>query len=671
MDKTLMPLQEDESHVLLYKEDYLLFGLLIRHELIKTSDHDQLVRIQKEDPRRPTLMKLLCETSETPEKTEKDLQELLDILSNKKLAEFLPDSVKNLETVMKLDGATIAGTLSDQPATSARTEVSASMAETASVSSLETHSDSTISLESLNHETKSRITDDEMNLLKQSRAKGGLIGQVLANHLVLDRIGAGAQGEVYLAKQLSLNRYVALKRLGVPQGSSTTEFIKAFRTEAELLASVNHSNIVDVYEIFQMNNEVFYTMECIEGYPITQLVKDNPKGLSLDIVANIACQAASALQRTAEDQLVHRDLKPANILLNNNGDVKIVDFGLAGVAAAMEGAMGFAGTPAYAAPEQFSGGEITDRTDQYSLGITLYELVTGELPFKAKRMKEIMELHLSGKPTPPSQINELLPRSVDQVILKMMEKDPQKRFGNFHEVYEAWERVLAKESGRSTSGAGKLLGEALLKFGREQKGKLLKQTAILTGCWALLAIGAVIGEVGLRKNSYHGLVKDVGTWGTYILVFSLLCVFYVALARRRILPVWGNLKVWLYTHIVTVIPAIVLLLIHSGNFMRGITPGPPQSKPLLSILLSTSLLIAAISGSLGLLIFRALRRRIELEKLNLRGTGDLDARQDMMLTLSAQLLSGWRLVHYPIAILFILLTVLHIFISIKYQITGA
>jgi hypothetical protein len=125
------------------------------------------------------------------------------------------------------------------------------------------------------------------------------------------------------------------------------------------------------------------------------------------------------------------------------------------------------------------------------------------------------------------------------------------------------------------------------------------------------------------------------------------------------------LRIWLYTHITTAIISVVLLMIHSGNFLFGIMPGPPPAKPILSLLMASVLLITAISGSVGLLIFRGLRRTLQIQQLGLRGT-TLSPREQMMTVLSAELLSGWRLVHYPLAIFFILLTILHIIQTMRY-----
>ena len=668
-DKSLMPQPPDAGQRFFYKEDYLLFGLLVRHGLLHVKDHANLAALQHGSEGRPPIKELLCQSSETPEKTQKDLQELLDILGDSRLTEYLPDSIPQLRTIIQEGKTTVVDsqkTQQDGMAKTVKLDEKTIGAEDATVPDDEFPE----KLLSLDESIRSRITDKEREMVRTAVGKGHLIGEVLSGHLVLDKIGHGGQGEVYLAKQLSLNRYVALKRLDVPSGASPRAFLDAFRAEAETLAQINHTRIVSIYDIFEAQGEAYFTMECVHGQTLKDLIKTSGEPLATDIVANIACQACSALARTSDDGLVHRDIKPANMMLDENGDLKIVDFGLAGAEAAFVDKRGFAGTPPYAAPEQFEGEPLTAATDQYALGVTLFEALTGRLPFTHKRLAELAEAHSSADPPVPSSLNEDLSREVDRVLLKMLAKQPTDRYVSFEDCYKAWEKVLTDSTQRTAAAKSQLLGETMLNFSREQRGKLKNQTGILIVCWCLLAVGAIAGEIGLRRRGLHDALDWAGNFGTALMVFSLSCVFYVALARRGFLPTVGSLRAWLYTHIATVIPAVALLLVHSGNFMRGITPGPPQAKPVLTLLLSTTLLAAAISGSLGLLIFRTLRRRIQIEQLALRGTGEISARQAMMMALSAQILSGWRLVHYPIAMLFILLSILHIFISIKFQISG-
>ncbi len=294
-------------------------------------------------------------------------------------------------------------------------------------------------------------------------------------------------------------------------------------------------------------------------------------------------------------------------------------------------------------------------------------LLTGQGFFaKYRKLDDIITAHIEEQPAPPSTLNNDLPKSVDRVIMRMLEKDPAKRFKNFRECYDAWNEILANAGSKKVAGS-QLLGEDLLRLSKKEKDQMVKQAVGLGVIWFAMALATIFGEGVLRKNNLHWLLDASGWLGTAILVFSLSCIAYVACARRGYLPVIGSLRTWLITHIATAIPAIVLMLIHSGNFLHGIAPGPPEAKPILSIVMTVALIITAISGATGLLIFRGLRKQLAVKGLNLRGDKSSQA-ESMRTVLAAQLLSGWRLVHYPLAILFVLLTVLHILQSVRFGI---
>lgn len=703
-EKSVVERPIDGSRVFLYKEDYILFGLMVRHGLAEMQDHDSLCLYQSQVGTRPSLMDLLCETSESPEKLRKDLQTLLDILSTKELRNYLPQQLPLMETVQlwktkNSDAPTVPSTrlipsllFDESNSQDEATDVSPN-AKRRQVGPEDKHDMVTIpdnaaigganrGLESSQFETLQRtsattyidatvrgsLTHEEVKRIESKVEALPLVGKVYNNHIILDKIGGGAQGDVYLAKQLALDRYVALKKLTTKPGDDANRFFQIFRQEAQTIARINHPNIVQVYDIFAENNEAFFTMESINGKTIRELIQTSGGQLPLDLVANIACQACSALSRTSEDNLVHRDIKPANMMLDNNGSLKIVDFGLASASASLSSLQGFAGTPIYAAPEQFDAQNLTPSVDQYSLGVTLYEALTGKNPFKGKGLMAVEQLHKTAVIEAPSTLNTELPREVDAVLLKMMGKTPQQRYATFDDCYNAWEKILVQSTKARKTTTAALLGESLIRLGKQESKALQIRGAYLAGAWVFLTLGTILGNSTLQSKKMHSWIGFAGNAGTAILVFSLFCIFYVAMARRGFIPTIGSLRVWLYTHIATAIPAIILLLIHSGNFLANITPGLPQAKPLLSILMSVTLIVTAVSGSVGLLIFRALRRQIQINDIGLRKGAEQSPRQIMMTALSAQLLSGWRLVHYPLAVLFIVLCILHILVSLQYTV---
>lgn len=641
-----------------FREDYLLFGLLVRHGVLRPGDHRQLVYAQQRLNEPAPLAEILMEASDFQPSAKREIQELLRILGDQKLRDYLPASIPEVDTIIQRAATTVYASVPsvDLDAETVQSE-----------SPPTTRSDSKFNLETLS----SVLTLDEIDRVKRARVKSNLIGESLHGHVVLDRIGSGGQGDVYLAKQMALNRYVALKKLNVPHGAPVDHFVEAFRKEAQTLAAINHSNIVKIFDIFQTGSEAFFTMEYISGSTLDDLTERSGGRLPVDVTANAACQACSALTRTSSDGLIHRDIKPGNMMLDENGDLKIVDFGIAEAISRLSRSMqGFAGTPQYASPEQLAQAPLTAASDQWSLGATLYRVLTGEPPYKARTLEKLIDERNSSEPRPPSTINESLSSRTDRTIMKMLARNPSDRFKNFDECYTAWAKILAESQSHSSASVQfpetmPLLGESLRRIGKNERDQILKQGVVLAAVWLAMAAGAIFGEYYLRGSGLDWIMEFCGTAGTVIMVFSLGCIVYVAAARRGWLPILGSLRLWLHTHIATIIPAILMLMAHSGNFLRGIAPGPPQAKPLLSIIISFALILTAVSGTAGLLIYRTLRRQVALGELKMRGSG-MSEREINAAVLGAQLLSGWRLVHYPLALLLMILSALHILAAIRF-----
>ncbi|MCC5877771.1 MAG: serine/threonine protein kinase [Candidatus Sumerlaeia bacterium] len=669
-EKSQIIISDPEKQVFRHSEDYILFGLLVSHGLFHAGDMETLARAQEESDGEP-LVELLSRSSELPDKTRSNLKKLLGILQVPELSNFLPSSLPPVETIVETlrqppVASPVAPTVRIDPAQK-DTEIDYPHRGDASTIPARTEFNHTVGSDSPSY-TKS-LTAEEIKRLEKARVKGDLIGEELAGHVIIDRLGSGGQGDVFLAKQLSLNRYVALKKLAIPPSADRTHFIEAFRAEARTLGKISHSRIVKVYEIFEVNETAFFTMEYVSGNTLKDVVAQAGGAPALDVVANLACQACGAFELTAAEGLVHRDIKPANMLLDTNGDLKIVDFGLAAAAAEMAASETtfFAGTPSFASPEQFELKPLTPMSDLYSLGATLYYTLTGRPPFSHRTLIDLKNAHLTQTPDPPSQINNEIPTEIDRIVLRMMEKDPEKRYASFSDCFSDWEQVLIKSSKGSVSPARQLLADSLLRFGKEEKEGITKTAFGLGAAWILVTGGAMLGEARLRHGGMSWFLDACGLYGTILLAFSLSCIFYVAMARRKWLPVFGSLRTWLYTHIATAIPAVILILIHSGNFLVNVGSGPRMPPPVLTIVISITLLVTAISGTVGLLIFRNLRRKVLLQQLQLRG-GEMSEGDQNRLLLGARVLSGWRLIHYPLAIFFILLTILHILQVIRFTV---
>jgi serine/threonine-protein kinase len=260
-------------------------------------------------------------------------------------------------------------------------------------------------------------------------------GTTLAErYRIVSPLGKGGMGEVYRAEDLKLGQTVALKFL--PRSvAQNEESLERFTREVRLARQISHANVCRVFDIGEISEttasgkiltHTFLTMEFVDGEDLASLMRRIGR-LPSDKAVDIARQMCAGLAAAHEHGIIHRDLKPANIMLDGRGRVRITDFGLAGIAAEIGGLDARAGTPAYMSPEQFAGGELTPKSDLYSLGLVLYEIFTGKRPFDASTGEEMARLRDKSAPTSPSQFVKDLDPLVERVILRCLEKDPAKR----------------------------------------------------------------------------------------------------------------------------------------------------------------------------------------------------------------------------------------------------
>jgi serine/threonine-protein kinase len=258
-----------------------------------------------------------------------------------------------------------------------------------------------------------------------------LVNQQLPGYELLEKLGQGAMGTVFKARQLSMDRLVAIKILH-PRLAANREFLDRFRREAHTAAKFSSNNVVQAIDVGSAGNVHFFVMEFVPGKTVQDELdggKIFPEKEALDIVL----QVAQALQQAHRRGLIHRDVKPANIMLTAEGVAKLADLGLArdiSDRAAIKAEKGMlVGTPYYIAPEQIEGREDVDiRADLYSLGATLYHMVTGRPPFKGKDLDEILDAHLEAELTPPDHVNQGLSTGVGEVVEFLMAKEPGKRY---------------------------------------------------------------------------------------------------------------------------------------------------------------------------------------------------------------------------------------------------
>ena len=256
-----------------------------------------------------------------------------------------------------------------------------------------------------------------------------LIGRLLGNRYeILEKIGIGGMATVYKAKCHVLNRYVAVKILK-DEFTTDSEFIKKFNSEAQAAASLTHPNIVSIFDVGSEDNLYYIDMELIQGKTLKEIIIEDER-LSWKWSTNIAIQIASALDTAHKNGIVHRDIKPHNIIITEEGRAKVTDFGIAkAVSNSTITAFGTTiGSVHYFSPEHARGGYTDAKSDIYSLGVVLYEMLTGRVPFDADTPVSVALKQVQEEPVEPIELNPDIPISVNRIILKAMQKDPNLRY---------------------------------------------------------------------------------------------------------------------------------------------------------------------------------------------------------------------------------------------------
>jgi eukaryotic-like serine/threonine-protein kinase len=268
------------------------------------------------------------------------------------------------------------------------------------------------------------------------------IGESYSDYRILEQIGTGGMGQVYRAEHIITGRYEALKAV-LKESTDDPDIGARFLREIRLHANLNHTNIVAVYNAFWADQTLVLAMEYVDGEPLDRVMKMGPMPLSR--AADIACQTLEALSYAHSRGVTHRDVSPTNILISSRGAVKLMDFGLA--IQPKDARLTQSGVPvgslAYMAPEQVKNGADADfRSDIYSMGVVLYQMLSGKRPFTSDNGFEIMKAHIEKAPPPLRQWVPQIPDSVERIVLKALEKRPDARFSSADSFKKALMEVV-------------------------------------------------------------------------------------------------------------------------------------------------------------------------------------------------------------------------------------
>lgn len=319
-------------------------------------------------------------------------------------------------------------------------------------------------------------------------------GQTVSHYNILEKLGEGGMGIVYKAEDTKLKRKVALKFLP-PELTRDPESKKRFFIEAQAAAAVNHANIVTVYEIDECDKQLYLAMEYVQGESLREKIDSGP--LEIDEALKIAIQSAEGLLEAHKEGIIHRDIKSANIMINEKGQVKVLDFGLARFKGHTRVTKAFTpeGTAAYMSPEQSRGDEVDHRTDIWSLGAVLYEMVTGKLPFKGDYQAAVIYSIKNEDPEPITSLRGDVGEALERIVAKALEKNPDQR-------YQVMEDLLIDL--RAIRGEMQPV-PAMLPAKRHTVGREKEHAQLQEGLRTVFAgqglVMCVVGEPGIGKTT--------------------------------------------------------------------------------------------------------------------------------------------------------------------------
>lgn len=303
------------------------------------------------------------------------------------------------------------------------------------------------------------------------------IGMIIGDRYeILEKIGTGGMSDVYKAKDHKLNRLVAVKVLK-QEFSENANFVSKFRIEAQAAAGLMHPNIVNVYDVGEENGIYFIVMELVEGITLKKYIEKKAR-LSVKEAVSIAIQVSMGIEAAHNNHIIHRDIKPQNIIISKEGKVKVTDFGIAKAATSNTITSNVMGSVHYTSPEQARGGYSDEKSDIYSLGITMFEMLTGRVPFNGETTVAIAIKHIQEEmPSPREYVSEI-PISVEQIVFKCCQKSPDRRYQSMGELITDLKRSLmtpdedfVKVVNPDEEGSTKMISDSDMERIKKQAGR--------------------------------------------------------------------------------------------------------------------------------------------------------------------------------------------------------
>lgn len=372
-----------------------------------------------------------------------------------------------------------------------------------------------------------------------------LTGKQLSSYQIVAPLGEGGMAAVYKAYQPGMDRYVALKIL--PRHfARDPQFVARFEQEAKVLAKLQHPHILPVFDYGEADGYTYIVMPFLQSGDLTDLLKGQP--LSLAQTGRIISQIGDALDYAHSQGLIHRDVKPSNVLLDERGNCLLTDFGIAKIVESssnLTATGGILGTPAYMSPEQGLAQKLDGRSDIYSLGIMLYELATGRVPYQAETPMAVVIKHMNDPLPPPRQVNSALPEAVERVILKALAKQPENRYATAGEMVRALQAAVVKVGPDQTLSA--------------DDGATITATA-----------GTTLEARGPKTISTRKWISAAGVFGIVLFVGAI--VFFAVGSKQKIEPEAALIQ---QAEATTETTDVTVTATEQAAISRTVSPTPP------------------------------------------------------------------------------------------------